>query len=107
MEKLIGPGIAREAQITPSPKSGNRDNHNTEAILQRLLLSQDLVELWEHIVFIVEGRKACPRSSFSSPSVVGPVRTGSGPGNRGMESVCGCRATQSLVPRQVPDRSRI
>lgn len=107
MEKLIGRGIAREAQITPSPESGKRDNHNTEAVLWRLLLSQGLVGLWEHIVFIVEGREICHRSSLSSPSAVGPARTGPGPGSQAAECGCGCRATQSLAPRQAPHRRTV
>lgn len=36
-----------------SPESGKRYNHNTEAIQWLFLLSQDLVEMWKHIVFIL------------------------------------------------------
>lgn len=57
-----------------SPNSGKLYKHNTKEILQLFLFSQDLVEIWKHIVFILEGRKICKLEQFKLPSVVGLAR---------------------------------
>lgn len=54
-----------------SSESGKLYNHNTEAILWLFLLSQDLVEIWKHIVFILEGRKICKPEQFVQPICCG------------------------------------